>query len=188
MQLFGNKEVSLFDIWSIEHFVAGVTLGSLLLIVMPKYFCNDLVPSEPGGRKDTPYSTSRLFLFNYFIIILLLSYIWEVLEFYMEAGYTYNEKITYWFQGTEYWLNRAVSDPLMVALGAWAAIKCTSRAFFWGMRSFSAVWVGVHVFVFPHCMHLQDMLYRAMPKLSEIQAKLSEAAKFRPELIWGLLG
>lgn len=188
MNLFGDKRDSLFDVWSIEHFVSGLTIGSILLCIMAKHFLTPAVKEAMANpyQKSNPFFTDRQFLFNYFMIIALIAYLWEVLEFYMEAGYTNNDKITYWFQGVEYWLNRVVTDPAMVVLGSWCALKLRSSIARWSGRSFSATWVGVHVFVFPHCMYLQEIAYNALPDSDKLHITFYGAIDVCSKLISGL--
>ena len=165
MKIWGNKTESLFDLWSLEHFISGLTIGTILCYIMLRYFSTQV---QKDKVKQNPH-----FLFHYFTIILLIAYMWEVLEFYMEAGFTGNQKITYWFQGVEYWLNRFVTDPMMVALGAWLALKVDSKAITWSSRAFSPIWLGLHIMLFPHCMYLQNVLDDALPDTQMIQAAVS---------------
>lgn len=178
MKIWGNKTESLFDIWSVEHFVSGVTIGSIVYCIMLAYVFTDLSQEK--------MQLNRKFKYHYFTIILLLAYIWEVLEFYMEAGYTNNLAITYWFQGVEYWLNRAVTDPLMVALGAWCALKMNSKMAAWSARSFSGMWLALHVFVFPHCMYLQNIIGEAVEHPQTVTIEMTHIIASCTTFIWNI--
>lgn len=182
MYIFGAKTESLFDIWSIEHFVSGVTLGSVVCVILLHFY-----QTSPLDQKKEIMNRPA-FIFNYFTIILLLAYIWEVAEFYMEAGYTDNSRITYWFQGVEYWANRIITDPLMVAGGAWVGLHFSSQLTAWSVRSFSALWVSLHVFVFPHCMYMQDVLYKSFSNIASINATLSGVVTLGSEMVTKILG
>ena len=147
--LFGPKTDSWFDIWSIEHFVSGMAISSLCVLLADKVFLK-------GVREIPPVAEKRV----YIISILLVEYMWEVAEFYMEAGYTHVQAITYWFQGVEFWGNRALSDPLITLSGGILALHRAKLV--WPARIFSLAFLGVHLFVFPHCMHLQEMIERML--------------------------
>ena len=163
MKLFGNKTESLFDIWSIEHFISGITIGSIICLILVTYKFEDL-KGESFSQKSRTDDSYKNFHFTYLILILLISYIWEVFEFYLEAGYTGNPKITYWFQGVEFWLNRSITDPLLVAAGSLFYLKFYSTILSWSARIFSAIWLVFHIFIFPQCMYLQDSIYSFFSK------------------------
>lgn len=134
MELWGLKTVALFDVWSLEHFLAGITVGTMVL-----YF----------SRKK-PHSPLK-----FLAAVLLVAYAWEFVEYNLEMGRSGIEAVTYWFQGVEYWPNRLGSDPALVSLGAFAALKFEKARR--PARVSSFIWIGVHVFIFPHCMYLQTL-------------------------------
>ncbi len=140
MVIFGAKTVALFDVWSIEHFIAGMSVFAVARLV---------------ARRILPQDTKMTFG-ACGVYVLCLSYIWEVLEFYMEAGYTNIDVVTYWFQGIELWTNRIITDPLLVFLGSYVAFRFP--IVIWFSRIFSVSWLGVHIFIFPHCMYLQELV------------------------------
>ncbi len=192
MHIWGNKTDSLFDIWSIEHFVSGVTIGSIICFFLLSKYQNfqlnlNIEKHDDKNNSEQDIIKNPLFVFNYFVIILLIAYMWEVLEFYMEAGYTNIDKVTYWFQGVEYWANRFITDPLMVLLGSWLGLKFCSKILMYSARSFSAIWVGMHVFLFPNCMYLQNIIHDAIPSSGLIQAKLSDVIIVCGKFISGFL-
>ncbi len=135
--LWGDKTVSWFDVWSFEHFISGMSIGGLVLALL--------------HRSNITHGQRPLF-FSY---VLCLSYLWEALEHYLEAGYA-TPAVTYWFQGVEFWGNRMITDPLIVLLGACITRKLPIVS--WPARVVSIAWLGVHVFIFPHCMYLQHKL------------------------------
>lgn len=134
MEFFGLKTLAWFDVWSLEHFVTGIFVGSLILKSRPQY-------------KDDR--------FGFYVALLAISYAWESVEFYIEAGYTGIEAVTYWFQGVEFWGNRLVIDPLMMVLGAWVYEQGKCRVLI--PRVFSVVWLICHILIFPHSMFLHEM-------------------------------
>ena len=128
--LFGLKTVAFFDLWSIEHFFAGVSLGGFCL-----------------ASKKLESSQSKILFF------LLMCFIWEALEHYLETGLL-GSGVEYWFQGVEFWGNRLITDPLLMILGYVLAVK-NKRSILYA-RIFSFIWIFLHVFIFPHSMWLQE--------------------------------
>ncbi len=136
--IFGEKTVAWFDVWSLEHFVAGMSAAALILWFMRK---------KGYDEKD-----SLLF----YGLLLCITFAWEMLEHYLEAGVTGNEWLTYWFQGVEFWGNRLITDPLLVVAGSMVALRY--KKLFLPARLFSIAWLVVHVFIFPHSMYLHRFL------------------------------
>ena len=98
--IFGPKTDAWLDLWSLEHFVSGMAISTFCVLLADTVFLQ-------GVREIPKVAETRV----YMITILLVEYMWEVGEFYMEAGYTHVAAITYWFQGVEFWGNRLVADP-----------------------------------------------------------------------------
>ena len=90
---FGDEKIAMFDLWSIQHFLAGVIIGSLLLS-----------PKEETGKIK---NWQRIIPF-----VLFIALTWEALEIYFETGVI----IKTWV-GLEHWSNRIITDPLMALLG-----------------------------------------------------------------------
>ncbi|MDH4330895.1 MAG: hypothetical protein OEV93_05090 [Candidatus Moranbacteria bacterium] len=91
---FGDQKTSLFDLWSIQHFLAGVLIGSLL--ITPKY-----------ERTKKWHIMLPLTIF--------LAFAWEAVELYLESGGI--EAVQSFWNQREHWSNRLVSDPIMVIGG-----------------------------------------------------------------------
>lgn len=135
MQLWGLKTISALDVWSIEHVLTGITIGSLVAW---------------SSRLDKPSDhtlVQRLELYK----LLFIAYLWECIEHYLEEGLA-GYAVAQWFQGVEHWSNRLITDPLCVLLGymlykryTWLRVPA---------RIFSCLWLIVHIFVFPHSMYL----------------------------------
>ena len=137
MQLWGEKTVSWFDVWSIEHFFAGVSIGALV-----HFWHRDRINSQ--NQK-----------YICLIFVLFLAYFWETVEFYLESGATGIFGITDWFQGTELWANRLITDPAIVLLGHFAGTRFPQIV--WPARVFCGSWILVHIFIFPHSMYLHHL-------------------------------
>lgn len=139
---WGVKTEAAFDVWSIEHLIMGVTAGWIADKIISKKMIGDEQISENLRIKIN------------FVIVLLIAYMWETLEHYIETGLMGN-RIAFWFQGVEHWSNRLIFDNLMVLLGWLLYIK--RGGFVWFARVFSVVWLTVHIFLFPHSMYLHTM-------------------------------
>jgi hypothetical protein len=147
MTLWGLKTEAMFDVWSVEHFMAGVSLGCLAKYAIGKYYAD-----ENRDEKMRNDKTRNILMFALVIIITLF---WENAEHYIEAGLL-GERIEYWFQGVEHWSNRLIADSLLVIAGCYTFMKYHN--FVWFARVFSLIWLALHIVVFPHSMYLQEML------------------------------
>jgi hypothetical protein len=145
---FGDKQLAWFDVWSLEHFIAGVGISHLCALLGTCIFQK----SGQGYSAEMVRQNPRPFM-GYILMVALL---WEVIEFYLEAGYTGIEAVTYWFQGVEFWGNRIITDPLLVLLGGYVGLM--QKKLIWWARGFSVTWLYVHIFIFPHCMYLHVLM------------------------------
>ena len=139
--LWGNKTVAVFDFWSIEHLLAGMTLGIMVQFIRRKIY--------QGSHEDL---TAR---FMEISLLFAISFFWEVIEHYLELGLA-GDAVTYWFAGEEYWANRIISDPLLVYGGYLVSrhnYLLAGRA-----RYLSFLWLFVHIFLFPHSMYLHEIM------------------------------
>lgn len=146
--IFGIKTEAWVDLWSIEHFFSGMSL-----VIVIRYLVEKLVPSLAGNVPDLQREKKAVYLF----MAAFFAYAWEALEFYLEAGYTHNDAITYWFQGVEFWGNRLITDPTITVLGVLCGMRWPK--YLWPARAFSVVWLALHLFVFPHSMYLQEHVF-----------------------------
>lgn len=138
--LWGLKTIAVFDSWSIEHFITGISIGAIIATQV---------------SRDT-YELPKKFFFRYHLYkILFIAFLWETFEHYLEEGLA-GAKVEYWFQGVEFWGNRLIADPLLVALGYFLVLKYRKIAL--PGRVFSAIWLVFHIFVFPHSMYLHEVL------------------------------
>jgi hypothetical protein len=143
--IWGFKTEAIFDVWTFEHFLSGISIGTLAiranLNVFKKRFNID---------KDNIKT-------RYFDVVLVLfaAYLWETVEHYLEAGIL-GIAVEYWFQGVEYWANRIISDPTVTVLGYYVAksnLKLVTPA-----RILSLIWLIFHIVIFPHSMYLHTLM------------------------------
>jgi len=139
--LWGMKTQAIFDVWTIEHVLSGVSVGHAVRKRNHRAFCKIL------GADHQHHSW-------YFSLtgVLFVAYAWETVEHYLEAGLM-GPAVTYWFQGVEFWPNRLIADPLMLVIGY--AIDKRWPSLVLPARFVSLAWLCVHIFVFPHSMYLQ---------------------------------
>lgn len=136
---WGHKTIAFFDVWSIEHFIVGLSLFGVARWLSRK---------AHGGL---PLPQFR----HYIAYLLMIAFGWEACEFYLETGSSGIDAVTYWFQGVEFWGNRLIADPLLVLLGGYVAFR--RPRFVFSARLLSASWLIAHIFIFPHSMHLQAL-------------------------------
>ena len=139
--IWGLKTEAAFDVWSIEHLVMGVSVAWFASLA-----CKKLV----GEEKISPALQTKIS----FIITLLVAYMWETLEHYLEIG-LWGQAVKFWLQGVEHWSYRLIFDNLMVITGWYIYQK--ENKMLWFARAFSFIWLFVHIFVFPHSMYLHEI-------------------------------
>ena len=142
--IWGIKTVAVFDVWTFEHFLSGISIGALALRCNIKVFKNKLNINSQDIKT------------GYFdlIFVLLIAYAWETVEHYMESGLA-GDVVAFWFQGVEFWANRILSDPLVTVVGYYIARgnpKLVTPA-----RIVSLIWLLVHILIFPHSMYLHEI-------------------------------
>ena len=142
--IWGLKTIAIFDVWTFEHFLSGISIGALAVRCNMKIFKNNF---------DID---SRNIKTKYFdlIFVLLAAYAWETVEHYLESGLM-GTVVAHWFQGVEFWANRIISDPLITVVGYYIAIK--NPTLVTPARIVSLIWLFVHVFIFPHSMYLHEI-------------------------------
>ena len=143
--LWGYKTVALFDAWSIEHILSGISVGEAVKTNNKKHF--------EKFKNLTKHNHKSILRFNV-ITVLFLAYFWETIEHYLEIGLA-GLTIEYWFQGVEMWANRIITDPLMLVVGLFIAKRFPR--IIWHARLLSIIWLFVHIFIFPHSMYLHTI-------------------------------
>ncbi|MEO5511754.1 MAG: hypothetical protein ABIS27_14075 [Longimicrobiales bacterium] len=84
------------------------------------------------------------------VLLLLLSFMWESAEHYLETQAS--PGVVAWFCGVEHWSNRLICDHLCVLLGYWLWTKWPGMSLCTRLVSFA--WLAVHVLVLPNSMAL----------------------------------
>jgi len=142
--IWGFKTVAAIDIWTLEHFLSGLSVGMLVMTFHSRFFLKQF------NMKKEEIKTSYFDI----VAVLLLAYLWEVLEHYLEVGLA-GQVVEYWLQGVEFWMNRLIFDPLVTIAGYYLArsypVLVTPA------RLLSLLWLIVHIFVFPHSMYLHEL-------------------------------
>lgn len=132
------------DVWTIEHVLSGVSVGHSVKKNNHKVF-----------KKWFNIEEKNILTKHFDVIgVLFFAYLWETIEHYLETGLA-GEAVEYWFQGVEFWGNRIIFDPLMLVLGYLIAKKYPRLVI--PARFLSAIWLVVHIFIFPHSMHLHEI-------------------------------
>jgi|SaaInlStandDraft_4_1057021.scaffolds.fasta_scaffold94063_1 hypothetical protein len=159
--IWGVKTQAIFDVWTFEHLLSGLSIGFLMHKKnhkeMRKFFSNigDIIHKGEYKKLKDLLKREKHHSFHFDLMgVLFLAYVWETVEHYLELGLA-GAKVEYWFQGSEFWANRIISDPLMLVLGYLIAKrypKLVNPA-----RVLSLLWIIVHIFFFPHSMWLHHI-------------------------------
>ena len=142
--IWGFKTVAAIDIWTLEHFLSGMSIGMLVISINSKLFLKHF------QIKRDEIKTSHFDI----VAVLLLAYIWEVFEHYLEIGLL-GETVEFWLQGVEFWANRLICDPMITIVGYYLAK--TYPFLVNPARGLSLLWLFVHIFMFPHSMYLHEI-------------------------------
>lgn len=135
-QIFGDREVAMLDLWSIEHFFFGVVLAAVFKLVFPKLSVKTILA-----------------------IVLAIAVGWEVMEYAMELG-MFGNYISDWKKGHEHWSNRMIADPLLVLLGGYLQMQ-RPKTWKWVIVPFVA-W-GLLNYLSPDSMYVQRVILEALP-------------------------
>jgi hypothetical protein len=130
--LWGGKRDAIFDLWSYQHLLSGISYGGTLRQRLPK---------ESILQRLT--------------IALAVSCAWESMEHYLETGLA-GAAVEHWFQGVEAFGNRCITDSLMVVSGFYVAHFMPHLIATAGFVKYA--WLAIHVFLFDHSMVLQHWL------------------------------
>lgn len=143
--IWGAKTHAIFDVWSMEHMLSGLSVGHSIRCLNERMFRCD-----PKIFRQSPIT-------QYFdiVVVLCLAYWWETIEHYLETGMM-GQRVEDWFQGVEYWPNRIIVDPLLMLMG-YLVIR-EKPGLVAPARLASLMWLAVHITVFPHSMYLHNFL------------------------------
>ena len=144
--IWGLKTVSIFDVWTIEHFLSGISIGALAV------HCNMKIFKYKLDLDSLDIKTKYFDI----IFVLLAAYSWETVEHYLESGLM-GDVVAHWFQGVEFWANRILSDPLITVAGYYVSKGCPILVT--PARIVSLIWLLVHVFLFPHSMYIHEIFW-----------------------------
>ena len=143
---WGHKTIALFDVWSFEYFLSGISIGAITQRFNGKIWAKPL--QNHSHRKQLSFYLDIL-------TVLFLSFLWEATEHYFEVGLL-GAKVEYWFQGVEAWMNRPISDPLLVLFGYLLSLRAPNFILY--ARLLSLTFLIIHIFYFPHSMYLHEIL------------------------------
>src|SRR3989338_2792728 len=146
--LWGLKTVAMFDVWTIEHLFSGLSVGNLVKKNIRKHVKNISLIK----KFESHTSVIRFDIIG----VLFLAYLWETIEHYLESGLA-GGGVEYWFQGVEFWSNRIISDPLMMIIGYFIALRYPK--FIVPARIATGVWLFTHIFLFPNSMFLHTLFF-----------------------------
>ncbi len=150
--IWGVKTQAIFDVWTFEHILSGISVGTGVMIHNKKYLGRllDTFKEKVLHQKQISFIKYKYDL----MLVLLLAYVWETIEHYLETGLA-GGWVEFWFQGVEMWANRLISDPLMLVFGYFLAKRYPFLVL--PARVLSVIWLVVHLFVFPHSMYLHHI-------------------------------
>jgi hypothetical protein len=91
--------------------------------------------------------------------VLLISYIWETIEHYLET--VGPDIIVNWLAGVEFWANRIITDSMLVFLGYLYIAR--NPQYITVARVVSFTWLFVHILIFPDSMYLHELFPFEIP-------------------------
>ena len=154
-ELFGHKTVAFFDLWSFIHFFSGVVIASFLF--------NEIKRLWPSNIKESITLFGIRFNNWIDILVILCAFSWELLELGLEKGLL-GAAVAAWFDGTEFWGNRFLADPLLVYLGYIVGKHYfhregggVGRFLKYASRCSIAAWLALHTML-PHSMYIQKLI------------------------------
>lgn len=148
--LWGIKTEAIFDVWTLEHLLSGISVGAGCIVYNKKHLGQIF-----ASISEKVIHPKRINFLKYkydILAVLFVAFLWETIEHYLETS---GGIIEYWFQGVEFWPNRIIADPLMLVFGYLIAKK--NPSLIWPARILSLLWILVHIFVFPHSMYLHEI-------------------------------
>lgn len=133
---FGDRRLSFFDLWTIQHILSGVIVGYVILNV------------------------KNLNLSRYVTLVLLTAVSWEIMELCMEYG-LFGQPISNWKVGYEFIFNRLLIDPLSVLIGA-VIFWHFKQTFYFALAPL-IIWLAVNI-ASPNSMYIEYVLLDHLTK------------------------
>lgn len=174
--IFGDKNTSFFDAWSIEHIITGMSLSYFFLLFkgpFSKAMKKDNELEITKLRQENKYSSEqikdiadileaknhKMKIIHHSLVVICVAYAWEVVELYMETAHFKDYGIERffltaqgWFSGVELFLNRFFVDVFLVYLG-WFFIR--HKPVLSNIAApISLFWLLTHIIVFKDSMFL----------------------------------
>lgn len=138
-----NELLKIYDIWSIQHFFFWVFIWAFVSFYNRKHVNKLLkVLNHPEVAVEN-ISRKNIFYFD-LIAILLIAFVWESFEHYMDIWYWW-EYIQSFVQH-ETFSNRFLWDPSVLVLWYFLSVKYKYLKYF--ALAFTAIFLFIHIFVF----------------------------------------
>lgn len=131
--IVGDRSEAIFDLWSFQHLLSGIIIGSLLAYFYP----------------------TKLKWQKFVLLMWAFALIWEATELAMEAGWC-SQAVANWKHGFEHWSNRFVGDPLMVTSGGLITRRYKS-AWKWILVP-ATIWLIANL-ASPNSMSVQNFIF-----------------------------
>ncbi len=174
LEIWGNKTIAVFDVWSFEHLLSGASLSYLLLHFSGPYTramqitdkqaylqVKEIIKKAKLKERFDFTKIKKVFeektvenkILHHSLIVLVVVLMWEITEFYGEIGF-FGQGIKHWFAGVESFINRLGSDTILVLLG-WRLVRGhpTLAAV---AAPISVLFLMIHIVVFPHSLFLHE--------------------------------
>ncbi len=175
-KIFGDKNISFFDAWSLEHIITGMSLSYFFLLFngpFSKALSEDDQQVIVNLKKTKQYSIEQIKnihtilkeknyktkIIHHSLVVISIAYAWEILELYMETAIFKDYGIEKyflvaqeWFSGVELFLNRFFVDVFLVYIG-WYLIR-HKPVLAKIAAPISLFWLLVHIIVFKDSMFL----------------------------------
>ena len=177
VHIFGDKNNSFFDVWSLEHIITGMSMSYFFLLfngpfskAMKKHTIHQLKTIQASKNKYSHAQIKEIQnilqnkdtenkIIHHSLIVISIALAWEIIEHYMETTsfktygielYFHNAQI--WFSGVEIFTNRFFVDVFLVYLG-WYFVR--QRPTLSEIAApISLLWLLTHILVFKDSMFL----------------------------------
>ncbi|MDD4151048.1 MAG: hypothetical protein PHR68_00310 [Candidatus Gracilibacteria bacterium] len=139
-----NTELlKMYDIWSIQHFFFGVFIGAFVSFYNKKHINKLLKAIDHPEIIIENITRKNIFYFD-LVTILLIAYMWETFEHYIDVGY-WGPYIQSFVQH-ETFSNRFIGDPSVLVLGYFLSVRFKYLKY--AALIFTGIFLFVHIFIF----------------------------------------